>query len=257
MKKQHLLFLCLATLSLAYSCKKDDTISSNGTSSTKEPIDNKTTGFFTSVYYQVDGSATNQSVVSGTQNAFAMFYRSRKDTVAIPATKVWINGIETSVMPYGNLSQIHFQSTSTGAMLDMNGDAIWKIYDTTYSEIPDFTFNHRLPFPTVLGTIDDSLSKSKPSALDIEIAGADSVTVYIDGNVLNNAPGVLVKQFVPNHNNLKFTVDEMKNLFPSDVSGTKNGVEIIAHTTTTQQFEGRYYSFKKITIYRGAVWVTK
>lgn len=231
------------------SCTKDHEGTTNqGT--IKQPEDNseKVTGEFWCIL-----SADMDTPGVYDESAVAHFVRSVQENAPIFADTVYINGLVTKK----NLTDtFHYLFLADEAALSMRDSCRWEVADTTHPEIPSFKYNFRMPYPSVLGKISDTVTRATGFNMNIKVAEADSIVIAISGDTLNNN-GFIVKTVSPAVNIYGFTSDEIKSIRPSSVSGVKQQFIIQAYKTTVQEFEGRYFRFTKHSIFSGKVWVKK
>jgi|GEM_PF-2674794 len=266
MKKQHLLFLCLTVLTLAYSCKKNDddtTTTNSGTNTSNEDNSGKVTGYLSSTYTKVDTTFPIAQPFSALEEATAIFYPSRKDTIAIAPDTVYVNGLALPIVTQGQ-SKYHYQTNSSEPLLNMGNNCYWQVIDTSYDKyIPDFSYNFSTPYPAILGSIPDTASKEKGLNLNIKIGGADSVSIQVYGDTSGSARagqlllGAFEKTFDPADNVYYYTPDEIKKCLTSNLIGVRVPVIINTYKTIIKEFEGRYFKFTKTYIYYGGIWIKK
>lgn len=254
MKRQHFYFLSLIALSLTSSCTKDDDNGDSNNQSTVTPNEDnseKVTGTFTSILALNDASAViNPNTYFET--ASVKFLRSVQDNVIISADSVLVN----ELLLNKQTDNTHYLSVADNPLLNMRDSCYWRVADTSYDEIPSFTYNFKSPYPSILGKVPDTVIRAKGFRMNIQIAEADSVVIGITGDTLNNE-GFITKTVPPAINNYGFTYEEIKSLRPSAMIGSRQQLVIQAYKTTVQQFEGRYFRFTKLFIYTAGVWVKK
>ena len=77
MKKQYILLTCLATLSTIFSCKKDDTINSVGTTPPISDNSEKVNGSLTSMYLFISAEYPGATSNGYVEFANAIFVKSQ------------------------------------------------------------------------------------------------------------------------------------------------------------------------------------
>lgn len=252
MKRQHLYFLSLIAVSLIASCtKEDDGTTNQSTIIPNEDNRERVTGMFTSRLTLNDATALSNPNTYF-EDATVMFVRSIQDNVLIPADSVLVN----ELLLNKQTDNTHYLSVGDNSLLNMRDSCYWRVADTSYKEIPAFTYNFKAPYPSILGKLPDTVTRATGFRMNIQIAEADSVVLAISGDTLNN-DGFIVKTVPPSINNYGFTYEEIKSIRPSGLTGSRQQLVIQAYKTTIQQFEGRYFRFTKLFIFNAGVWVKK
>ena len=252
MKKQALLFLGLATLSMIYSCKKDDdSVTNEGTIPVKEDHSEKATGFLVSTL-TINDATDLLNPNSYFEEATATFVRSIQENTPVLADTVYINSLGM-LDASGN---IHSLTVADNFELNTRDTCNWTVVDTTHPEIPSFKFNYRVPYPSILGKIPDTVIRSKGINLPIQIAGADSVIMAIDGDTLNNG-GFKIKTLAPPLANYTFAYEDVKSIRPSKQDGLRRRIIIQAYKTTVIPFDGIYMRFTKVYRFNASFWVKR
>src|SRR5690606_33953583 len=164
MKRQHLYFLSMVAALLVSACTKEDKDGSNNQSTIEQPEDNseKVTGEFWST---LTGSMDFPGMYS--ESASAYFMRSVQENILVLADTVYINHLGTIEDAADNYH--HLSPADVNTFFSMKDSCIWEVVDTTHPEIPSFRYNFRVPYPSILGKIPDTVTRATGFNMDIKV----------------------------------------------------------------------------------------
>jgi len=211
--------------------------------------DDKISGYFYSSYvvyepsypFPIAGAEENQQTA-----AVDLLYSER-----VPiADAVLIN---SKVMPLNSFYPVHILNSLDDPMLDMRDSCVWQVIDTTNSERPSIRYSDKVPFPSILGKLPDTVSR-QGFKLNIKASGADSVFVSINGDTANHAD-YINRTFLAVNDNYFFTADDLKTIISSDRTLGKKKLRIIISKGSIVQLGSRRYYFERSYIVHKRVWL--
>lgn len=250
MKKQFLFFLSIAAATVFYSCNKTENLTSNGTDGPKNDFSDDLSGQFLSRYYFFDSTYPSNPGFSEAQDAEVRFVKSRQQNTLLLADKVFVNSLEMQKDP-GN-----FHTLNSGSNLDMKDSCLWRVESTSVPEIPSFSYNFRMPFPSIKASVPDTIVKKDGITLQIQVAGADSLVIGISGDS-TNFEGYIYKSFLPQQGsfNCTFTAKEIGKIRRSEYVGASQAVVVVAYKRAITTVQNKHMSFTKISSHLAGVWV--
>jgi hypothetical protein len=238
MKNLTLRFLSLAILTCLLSCSKNK--DNNPPSTPNANTLSNVSGILYSEYFIID-STVFMPAVQG-QDAMGDFFTSPGafNSTTLPA------GVSVNDMPL----EIDGDSVGYfGSDIDMTGNCSWNI--TGNSIIPSFSFNFPEAYPTVIGSVPDSIDKSQGVTFNFTFGGADSVFIVVGSDAMGQPIG---KGFPSSSVSQSFTASELANIYTSTSIGYETYVMVYAHNYTVQNFGGKDFAFVKTLFHTYTSW---
>jgi hypothetical protein len=223
-----ILFFALG-LSTFASCKpSDDT-------STPQPAPVISGRFYT--YYE------NSTTVHSTADTFWWSGATIRSTV--DGHNIWVKNIELNDIPFDKLSSITSNNYITRGIPihdSIRSSASWVIEGT--DEIPSFTYNHRGPNPNCVSAVPDTFDLKNGLTIRFNSSNtfnADSIHLECSQDGIPR----IIKSAAVSDVDIYISNSELTNFQP----GKKCLVSIDLTNYTTQKFEGRYFSFIRLSRY--------
>ena len=238
MKNLALSILTLAVFTCLVSCKKNK--DNNPPLTTNANNLSNVSGILYSEYYIIDSTAFMPAVQG--QDAMGDFFTAPGafNSITLPV------GVSVNGMPL----EIDGDSVGYfGAGIDMAGNCSWNI--TGNSIIPSFSFNFTEAYPTVTGSVPDSIDKSQGVTFNFSFGGADSVFIVVGSDAMGQPIG---KSFSTSSASQSFTASELANIFTSTTLGYETYVMVYAHNLTVQNFGGNDFAFVKTLLHTYTAW---
>jgi hypothetical protein len=188
-------------------------------------------GYLASTHIITDSSMLMPAIDA--QDAEAFFVSTPGSMTPMLVDSVLVNGTEMEVDGNG------VGYIAADLSLDMSSTCVWHVAGN--GVIPSFTYNYPAAYPSVTGTVPDTLYKSQGITFHFTFSGADSVTISIASDVAGQP---VIKAFSPASTSQSFSSSELAPLLTTPFLG-QNIISVEAYKYTIQSFSGKSFGFYK------------